>query len=100
MATIEFQIKTSLQLLNSYETVDRGELSMKRVGEKTIQTLLDNGWAEESQSLSGKTLYSITELGREKLREPAPPKPPKRKPLTSLPPRIKTLDPMDRFRKK
>jgi hypothetical protein len=100
MATLDFQISTALKLLSGYETVDRGDLSMKRIGDKTIQTLIENGWAEESRSFSGRALYAITEAGRKKLREPVLPKPQKGAPLKTLPPRLATINPMDRFRKK
>ena len=100
MATMEHQVRAALDLLARYESVDRAEFSIKRIGDRTIATLLDHGLASEMTSLGGRVRYVITEEGRVRSAEPAPPKPPKRKPLTSLPPRLKTLDPMDRFKKK
>lgn len=93
MATMDFQIRTALKLMDQYDTVDRGELSLKGVGEKTISVLLESGWATLSHSMSGIKRYSITPSGREKAKEPPPPKPPKRKPLKMIEPRLKTLSP-------
>ena len=73
MATMDFQIRKTLKLMALYDTVDRGELSLKSVGDKTISTLLENGWATLSHSTSGIARYSITDSGRKKAAEPSPP---------------------------
>ena len=100
MATMDHQIRTALKVLTSNQTVDRGEFSMKRIGERTIDALLADGLMSESSSLSGRRLFTVTERGREMAKQPAPPKPPKRKPLRTIKPGLKTFDEMARFRKK
>lgn len=100
MATADYQLREALKLLARNESVDRADFSMKRLGDKTIAMLLHEGLATESRSLIGRTLYSITDAGRARLTEPTPPKLPQRKLLSTLPPRLPSLDPMDRFRKK
>jgi hypothetical protein len=100
MATMEHQIRTALKLLSSYETVDRGEFSIKGIGAKTIDALLADSLIVESRSLSGRRLFTITEQGKTEAKRPPPPAPPKGKPLKMIEPRLKAIDPMDRFRKK
>ncbi|MCL8385864.1 hypothetical protein [Xanthobacter aminoxidans] len=70
-------------------------------GEKTRQTLLDEGWAEElPPRLSGTKLMRITALGREALDSPEPEKEPSRRKLSTLPPRLKTINPADILKRK
>jgi hypothetical protein len=100
MATIEFQIRAALKLLTRYETVDMADFSKDGIGAKTIAVLMEGGFASQSSSLTGRPLYSITEKGKQQAERPAPPPPTKRKPLKTLQPRLKALDPMDRFKRR
>lgn len=93
MATEDYQIRKALALMAGGSAVNRGDLSKARIGDRTIAQLLENEWAEVSNSMTGSPLYKITPKGKEKAQEPTPPKPPKRKPLKTLEPRLKTLQP-------
>ena len=64
MATMESQIRTALKLLTTYDNVKLGDLSLKRIGAMTIETLLAEGLAYESRSASGARIFAITEKGK------------------------------------
>ncbi|MFG1373395.1 hypothetical protein V5F32_14575 [Xanthobacter oligotrophicus] len=81
---------------------DEGEpvANLYGAGAKTRETLLSEGWAEELPPRpSGIKLMRITPLGREALDLPVEKKEPSRRKLSVLPPRLKTIDPADRFKR-
>jgi len=93
MATLDHQIRKALAILNQQETTDRADFSIASIGMKTIDHLIESGWATASPSLANRPLFSITEAGQERLRMPSLPKPTPRRKLTTLEPRIKPMEP-------
>ncbi len=92
MAKMEHQIRQALQLLAENETINRAEFSEAKIGDKTITTLLEERWAILGSSPSGIALYSITDAGRARAKEPRQAPAPKRKPLKMLKPAMPILD--------
>ena len=93
MATLDHQIRKALAVLNRQETTDRADFSIAGIGMKTIDHLIDSGWATTSPSLANRPLFSITDAGRERLLLPELPKPTPRRRLTTLEPRLKPFEP-------
>jgi|GEM_PF-3679876 len=63
------------------------------VGEKTITSLLERGWAERVENPTGRKRLRITETGIAALDAPIPPKAAKKTPLKMLKPGVPTLSP-------
>ncbi len=61
---MESQIRSAMKLLSTQDSVKLGDLSLKRIGAMTIETLLAEGLAYESRSASGARLFTITEKGK------------------------------------
>lgn len=86
------QERKALEGLSRLPWEDEGSLF---VGKATIASLLEKGWAQRVESLSGAKRLRITEAGTAALAIPAPAKPakPAKSRLKMLGPRLSTLPP-------
>lgn len=94
MATMEFQIRTALNLMARYPIVNRADLSLQGIGQRTIDALLDHELVATAADLAGRKTYSLTEKGKAQAAQPAPTAEPRSMPrLKTLQPRITEMEP-------